>query len=492
MAFYGIPGTCEDLSAATVDGSIRITCEGIDVEDTSDATIPPTSESTTAPETTPDVQGPSGTIPPTSESTTTPDVQGPSGTITPTTEATTTPETTTTTATETTDGTTECEDSSICVSEVDCKNEALAMGLELGGTYVFAGPWDIKGCHYYPQDHPLYGGQAYFGTGGTSCAQLSETPWDGSVRIGCGSMGGDGAPVTEDIPTDLQQEPAPPAAAPTIDVVSTVAPTGTSSSVVSPPVQNVVNTTDASNLTTSPATDLPLISTANPTDAPSATRTAVPSPTQTPTTMPTNATTSPTTPPQIPMVNDVPQTPMVNATSLATDVPTTIAATDATNPPSSVLNAPTMPPTITPANVTAVDAAPPQAAEEVAAAPSQAPGAQDDLLADNQVVGKDDKQQDQQKDDKNQDSMNVADEESVAAGPGDAVAGGDPGAAGFANNNGTEPFFAEGPGQESNGVIDVYGDAVIAAVKSSATLVPASRHVAACALATAMAMCCFM
>jgi hypothetical protein len=72
-----------------------------------------------------------------------------------------------------------------CVDAEACKLAAEEMGLSPGNDkFPFEGEWEDKGCYFFPADHPLYPGEAYFGTGG-SCSELRITPQAGALRMSC-------------------------------------------------------------------------------------------------------------------------------------------------------------------------------------------------------------------------------------------------------------------------------------------------------------------
>lgn len=122
-----------------------------------------------------------------------------------------------------------CQGEDLCRNAEDCQASALALGLNLGGFDPFVGDFHVKGCIFYPLDHPEYPGEAYWGSGASICGQLRADPreYDGSVRLTCGgrtatdsnnNQGNDGeetmpgftsAPTFEETESDTVARPRP-------------------------------------------------------------------------------------------------------------------------------------------------------------------------------------------------------------------------------------------------------------------------------------------
>ena len=83
-----------------------------------------------------------------------------------------------------------CQGNNLCLTAEACRAAAVANGYQLGSDLDdFEGDYHVKGCVFYPMDHPEYPGQAYWGTGASICGQLRADPsdYDGSMRMTCGS-----------------------------------------------------------------------------------------------------------------------------------------------------------------------------------------------------------------------------------------------------------------------------------------------------------------
>lgn len=96
----------------------------------------------------------------------------------------------------------------LCITPEACQATAAAMGLQLGNSlYPFQGPWVVKGCVYFPSNHPEFPNQAYFGRGADICGQLRASPNDGSVRISC--VAGAENLVAQDVEPEAVETEAP-------------------------------------------------------------------------------------------------------------------------------------------------------------------------------------------------------------------------------------------------------------------------------------------
>ena len=151
-----------------------------------------------------------------------------------------------------------CEGASLCGSIEDCRSAAQAMGLQLGSAaYGFEGNYGVKGCHYFPASDATYGNQAYWGTGAAACGDLSTTPSDGSLRLGCGGddLGEEAAPGPSGTPAN--------ATSVTTAVPAPVVPSDNSTSVITTVLPTATPTAMPTNLTTGTPTVLPTVAPTN-------------------------------------------------------------------------------------------------------------------------------------------------------------------------------------------------------------------------------------
>lgn len=81
-----------------------------------------------------------------------------------------------------------CSGQGLCKTAENCQRTALANGYQLGNEQdSFEGDYHVKGCVFYPDDHPEYPGQSFWGTGASICGQIRADPsaYDGSMRMTC-------------------------------------------------------------------------------------------------------------------------------------------------------------------------------------------------------------------------------------------------------------------------------------------------------------------
>ena len=172
QAYFGIAGTCDQLSLAPDDGSVRVDCATGTLMD-----MPPVVVDESENE---------------SENNVATAFDG-----------------------------SECEDV-LCGTVDDCRAAAEAMGLQLGSdSYQFEGDYPVKGCHYFAAD-TLYSNQAYFGRGASACSDFAAAPTDGSQRLEeCGGSGGAGGttPTESDV---NEQDVVPPTGTPDATDATTV------------------------------------------------------------------------------------------------------------------------------------------------------------------------------------------------------------------------------------------------------------------------------